>query len=354
MNRREFVKNITITGAGLVLGANLIGCATLAPGRNLEKRVSIIASEIATFPKTYPSNVNKILSNIEGVYGKEFVREIRQLPEMQSDYTPKKINALEDIYSVGQEIQNKKSPNTRRLIEDIVKAGKDTPTTPLISIPLREWYRMHLNGKWTPKDAVNVMSNKVAYIYKYPLVKEYSGILKFLLETNWYKDTNEDWKKWKEKGNEYVVLYKKNRDYLISYDQAKRIRYIPDKHDYAQTPQKTREKRGGDCEDFGIEAAYDMEVLEKAGSYTNVEVVNSCNMSLRRGHSFLTYKKDNEDGIYVMDNARRTGIRKFSSIIEAGKQIANEGGYESTHIWAYNWRTFYSNYGNFPYNESLI
>jgi hypothetical protein len=346
MNRRKFVKNITITGAGLVLGANLIGCATLAPGRNLEKRVSIIASEIATFPKTYPSNVSKILSNIEGVYGKEFVREIKQLPEMQSDYTPKKINALEDIYSVGQEIQNKNSSNTQRLIKDIVKAGKDTPTTPLISVPLREWYRMHLNGEWTPKDAVNVMSNKVAYIYQYPLVKEYSGILKFLSETNWYKDTDEDWKKWKEKGNEYVVLYKKNRDYLISYNQAKRFRYIPDKHDYAQTPQKTREKRGGDCEDFGIEAAYDMEVLEKTGSYEDVKIyaIREYTGNRYRGHVVLTYKKG-DNGIYVMDNARRTGIRKFDSIEDAGRQIGIEGGYDSKRIrikGGLDWRTFRS------------
>jgi len=374
IDRREFLKKSAIAGAGLLASMILPGCA----GMKLEKKVKEISSHTMTVPNVYPAQLNQLFSDIKGVYGNEFVRELKQLPDMKEDYTPEKISALHDIYSTGKEIRDKNLTNAKRAVEDIIEAGEDTPKTNLISVPLREWYLMHLNkkwnsedavealkdyeqeylmhlkGKWNPKDAIEILND-----YKNNCGEDYGEDIRtinFLSKTNWNNINNKDWKKWEQKGNEYVVLYKKNKDFLIQDNQAMRLRYISDKYDSAQTPEKTKKRGGGDCEDFAIEAAPDMEVLEKAGLYKNVKVVNFCNQERSRGHTVLTYKKKEEGRIFVMDNARRKGIRKFNSIIEAGKKIAKEGGYNAEKIWACNWRTLYSNLisNNFPEYESLI
>ena len=322
----------------VAIGAGTYGCA----GLEVRKKVKEISSQTMASQYFYPANINKLFSDIEDVYGKKFVDELKQIPEMRSDYTPEKINALQDIYSVGEKIQNKDLTNAKSAIEDIVEAGADTPTTNLISVPLREWYLMHLNKKCDAEDSVNALNE---YNKKNPLFS--------LLQTDWKDFNNKDWKKWEKMGNEYVVLYKKNKDFLIQYNQSRRLRPIRDKRDYAQTPKETREKGGGDCEDFAIEAAYDMEVLEKAGLYSSVKVVNVWD-SGSKGHSFLSYKKRGKKGVFIMDNARRTGIRKFNSTTEAGKQISKENGFSANKIWAYNWRTFLRTYSRFPFSESLL
>lgn len=322
----------------VLIGAGAYGCA----GLEVRKRVKEISSQTMASQYVYPANIDKLFSDIEDVYGKKFVDELKQIPEMRSDYTPEKINALQDIYSVGEKIQNKDLTNAKSAIEDIVEAGADTPTTNLISVPLREWYLMHLNEKWDVKDSVEALNK---YNRKNPLFS--------LLKTDWKDFNNKDWKKWKKMGNEYVVLYKKNKDLLIQYNQLRRLIYISDIKDSAQLPQETKKRGGGDCEDFAIEAAYDMEVLEKAGLYSSVKVVNIWD-GRRRGHIFLTYRKKTEKGVFAMDNACRTGIRKFNSITEAGKKIAKENGYEADKIWAYDWRTFYPISLRLPLSESLI
>ena len=322
----------------VAIGAGTYGCA----GLEVRKKVKEISSQTMASQYFYPANINKLFSDIEDVYGKKFVDELKQIPEMRSDYTPEKINALQDIYSVGEKIQNKDLTNAKSAIEDIVEAGADTPTTNLISVPLREWYLMHLNEKWDVKDSVEALNK---YNRKNPLFS--------LLKTDWKDFNNKDWKKWKKMGNEYVVLYKKNKDLLIQYNQLRRLIYISDIKDSAQLPQETKKRGGGDCEDFAIEAAYDMEVLEKAGLYSSVKVVNVWD-SGSKGHSFLSYKKRGKKGVFIMDNARRTGIRKFNSTTEAGKQISKENGFSANKIWAYNWRTFLRTYSRFPFSESLL
>jgi len=324
----------------VAIGAGTYGCA----GLEVRKKVKEISSQTMASQYFYPANINKLFSDIEDVYGKKFVDELKQIPEMRSDYTPEKINALQDIYSVGEKIQNKDLTNAKSAIEDIVEAGADTPTTNLISVPLREWYLMHLNEKWDVKDSVEALNK---YNRKNPL--------RSLLKTDWKDFNNKDWKKWEKMGNEYVVLYKKNLDYLIQYNQSRRLRPIRDERDYAQTPKETREKGGGDCEDLAIEAASDMEVLAKTKKYNSVKVVNVWD-SGSKGHSFLTYRKKTEKQVFVMDNARRTGIRKFNSTSEAGKKIAKEGGYKASYMWAYPWREWINRKrnSNFFKSESLL
>jgi len=325
----------------VLIGAGAYGCA----GLEVRKRVKEISSQTMASQYVYPEKIDKLFSNIEGVLGKKFVDELKQIPEMRSDYTPEKINALQDIYSVGEKIQNKDLTNAKSAIEDIVEAGADTPTTNLISVPLREWYLMHLNEKWDVKDSVEALNK---YNKKNPLWS--------LLQTDWKDFNNKDWKKWEKMGKEYVVLYKKNLDYLIQYNQAKRLRYYCDKRAYAQTPEETRKKGRGDCKDFAIEAGCDMEVLAKTKKYNSVKVANFCNQEYTKGHAFLIYRKEGEKGVFVMDNARRTGIRKFNSTSEAGKKIAKEVGYKAGYMWAYPWRAWIGRKrnSNFFKSESLL
>ena len=325
----------------VLIGAGAYGCA----GLEVRKRVKEISSQTMASQYVYPANIDKLFSDIEDVYGKKFVDELKQIPEMRSDYNSEKINALQDIYSVGEKIQNKDLTNAKSAIEDIVEAGADTPTTNLISVPLREWYLMHLNEKWDVKDSVEALNK---YNKKNPLWS--------LLQTDWKDFNNKDWKKWEKMGNEYVVLHKTNSAKLIQYYQEQTISYASHRDHKAQTPKETRQRRAGDCKDFSIEAADNMEVLEKANKYKFVKVANFCNKEYTRGHAFLIYRKEGEKGVFVMDNARRTGIRKFNSTSEAGNKIAKEGGYKASYMWAYPWREWINRKRNrgFKKSESLI
>jgi len=199
------------------IGVGAFGCA----GLNLEKKVKEISSQTMTLPQSYPAQVNRLFSEIGNVYGNEFVRELKQLPDMKEAYTPEKISALQDIYSVGKEIRDKNLTNAKTATEDIVEAGEDTPTTALISVPLREWYLMHVNKKWKPEDAVKALnsygknkwgknlSDNSEVINRYT-----SAMLNFVLKTDWGNTNNKDWRVWEKIGNESVVLYKKNLDII--------------------------------------------------------------------------------------------------------------------------------------------
>jgi len=377
ITRREFLKPILIAGTGLLVSPIFSACV------GLEKKVKEISSQTMTLPNVYPAQVNRLFSEIGNVYGNEFVRELKQLPDMKENYTPKKIKALEDIYYVGKEIQKVNSPNAKKAIEDIVEAGADTPTTALISVPLREWYLMHLNKKWNVEDAVEALNSygKDRWGRNLPddpnlINSDTSKILNFVLKTDWVF-YDEDWKKWEKMGNEYVVLYKKNKDFLISKDQASRIAHTR-VDGYVQSPEKTRKESEGDCKAQSAEAADNMEVLQKTGLYRDVKIT-AFDADGEDGHVFLTYRKNNEKGIFVLDNTGffpyRGSIRKFNpiikeeckkiaeqrgfeveyicAIIEANKKIAEELNQKAQYIWAYDWRTFHSKYP-LPHSESLI
>jgi len=75
---------------------------------------------------------------------------------------------------------------------------------------------MHQKGNWDVKDAIKELNEYELDLHGDYINKKSKRVIGFLLTTDWWKDKDEDWKRWEQKGNEYVVLYKKNKDYLIS------------------------------------------------------------------------------------------------------------------------------------------
>jgi hypothetical protein len=329
MDRRSFLKTSLITGTSLLYACNTVGF-------NKEVEPALTG--------TYPEKLNQILLCLEKFYGRSFIYELNKLPEMQEGYVPEKVRVLTDIYLVGKRLQKEKDTkeNIRETFKDILQTGGGS----FVSVPLREGYRMLLKGKWSVDDSFNALK---AYSEN-PALSKFcsSGMLDFIMKTDWSSFYDDDWKRFEAQGNDAIVLNKKNLDFLICYHQDERLKYSPDKKDHVQSPEETRKLGGGNSLDFSIEAARDMEVLEKAGRYEDIKVV-VIRKKNSNWYAFMTYRKKEDSRIFVMDNAGGKGIRKFYSLAEAGKEIASEHNFRPDYIVSSDWETALKNQGKISY-----
>lgn len=343
MARKRISKNsfqsILLSLAGtLTIGVG--GCAT-----GLESKV--IPSYEISLPQSYPVEVSQLFSDIENLYGKVFVRELKEIPEMRQNFTAEKINALNTFYEVGEKIQN--NEKAKLAIEDIAQAGEDAPKARLISVPLREWYRMLEDNSWGVDDSVRELEDygrgmiaEENNVKANPYIK--LPVRKFLLRSKWKDFHKEDWKRFEEQGDRAVVLNKINRDYLIQYFVSDTTYPQPDAQDKMKSPKQTKKDSGGDCEDIAGLKAYYLEFLEETGLYDNVKMVNvHDNKPGGKGHTFVSHEKNGGESVFVMDNPLHN-LRKFNSIEEAGKKIAKERRFAANKIWACPLKEFYWRY----------
>ena len=169
-------------------------------------------------------------------------------------------------------------------------------------------------------------------------MKNYKTILEFV-NSVWEGMEGPRWDGFDE------VTSRLNLPELVNLYKTKKLVYYPDTGDDAQNPEKTFERKGGDCEDFAIFIAC---CLEKNGY--DAKVLNSWKGG-SDGHTVATYKENGK--IYVLDNRGWSSKfigGPFKSYKELGRAIQSN----PKRIWVYDWKTFYYNYKRFPFSESLI
>jgi len=364
MNRRDFLKLGSIALAAYSCAASGMDyISSMAPLSRFSKMQGVDLASLGNLPeKESLERRMTALESLSGIYRMcpELADAFDEFPEFTDGVDYKDRAAVETLYHAFKDLNFPKDlcdgaygEHNKHLLKpehyailDMVNAGKGDKR---ISVPLREMFLMVRGGNWDKKDVLKQLG-------------WYESVLTFVWNTDWKYFNNEDWKRWEDPNYNYndIVKYKTNLATLIKKHQWLTMPYVSDNIDIMRPPSETRKKNTGkrkrrDCEDLAAEAA---DRLEKSGIYDNVEVTSVLEGGGRGGHAFTTYKKKGDSGIYVLDNVTLSGeetyIRKFNSIVEAGRKIAEENFITPNYIFSYDWRTFIRNYRNFSLRDSLI